>query len=214
MREMETALKCIAVWAEFKREKRYIVIKISDLMDVKRAINQEHLYSLDVILEFVEASRRSRGKKPLDCVVVESDWPEYEATWDTIEDRVVKGDEQMNCSCSATSLDGDGYYSARTRKAAKDSTCPECGKTIRKGEEYLFTTLFLDGAIHNSKMCKACESLVDNFFEEGYKFGQIIEDLESYLDNSWIEDLPSNCISKLHPDAKKVVCDILQRYQD
>jgi len=76
--------------SEFKREKRYIVIKISDLMDVKRAINQEHLYSLDVILEFVEASRRSRGKKPLDCVVVESDWPEYEATWDTIEDRVVK----------------------------------------------------------------------------------------------------------------------------
>lgn len=120
----------------------------------------------------------------------------------------------MNCSCNATSIDGDGYYTSRTRKAAKKHICPECGKTIEKGEEYLFSTLFIDGRICNSKMCKICESIVDQFFQDGYYCGQIKEDLESYLDNSWNEDLPSNCISKLHPKAKEMVCDMLQRYQD
>jgi hypothetical protein len=120
----------------------------------------------------------------------------------------------MNCSCSATSTDGDGYCSSRIRKAAKEHTCPECGKIIEKGEQYLFSTLFIDGGIHNSKMCKICESLVDQFFEDGYYCGRMRDDLESYLDNSWNEDLPSNCISKLHPTAKAIVCDLLQRYQE
>lgn len=120
----------------------------------------------------------------------------------------------MNCSCNATSIDGDGYYTSRTRKAAKQHICPECGKTIEKGEEYLFSTLFIDGGIYNSKMCKVCESLVDQFFQDGYYCGRIKEDLESYLDDSWNEDLPSKCISKLHPKAKEIVCDMLQHYQD
>jgi hypothetical protein len=120
----------------------------------------------------------------------------------------------MECSCNATSIDGDGYYSSRTRIAAKPSECPECGKIIEKGEEYLFTTLFLDGRIHNDKMCKICESIIDQFFQDGYYCGQIHDDLEAYLDSSWAEDLPSKCISRLHPKAKEKVCEILQRYQE
>ena len=120
----------------------------------------------------------------------------------------------MNCSCSAVSIDGDGYLSSRTRKAAKKSICPECGDEIKKGDEYLFATLFLDGGIYNNKMCKKCESIVDQFFPDGYYCGEVKDDLESYLDSTWIEDLPSSCISKLVPEARSVVCDILQRYQD
>ena len=37
--------------------------------------------------EYAE-QRRLKGKEPLDCVVVESDWPEYEPTWRAIEARV------------------------------------------------------------------------------------------------------------------------------
>lgn len=120
----------------------------------------------------------------------------------------------MECSCSAVTVDGEGYYSERTRIAAKKSLCPECGKTIEKGEAYLFTTLFIDGKIHNAKMCEICESIIRQFFPDGYYYGQIIEDLESYLDNSWVDDLPSKCIVKLHPKAREMVCEILQRYQD
>ena len=32
--------------------------------------------------------RTGIGKPPLDCVVVEADWPEYEPTWKAIEARV------------------------------------------------------------------------------------------------------------------------------
>ena len=120
----------------------------------------------------------------------------------------------MNCSCSATSIDVDGYFSSRTRTAAKESVCPECGDKISRGDDYLFTTLFLDGGIYNSKMCKKCESIVDQFFSEGYYCGKIKDDLESYLDASWLDDLPSTCISKLAPAAKELVCDMLQRYQE
>lgn len=37
--------------------------------------------------EYAE-QRRLKGKKPLECVVVEKDWPEYEPTWKAIEARV------------------------------------------------------------------------------------------------------------------------------
>lgn len=120
----------------------------------------------------------------------------------------------MNCSCSASSYDGDGYYSSRHRIAAKESKCPECGRTIKKGEKYLFMTTFYEGSIVNNKVCKDCESIINNFFEDGFMYGSIYEDLESYIDAAWNDDLPSNCISKLTPDAKESVCDILQRYQE
>ena len=120
----------------------------------------------------------------------------------------------MNCSCSATSIDVDGYFSSRTRTAAKESVCPECGDKILKGDTYLFGSLFLDGGIYNSKMCKKCESIVDQFFHDGYYTGKIKEDLKGYLDSAWIDDLPSSCISKLIPEAKEVVCNLLQRYQE
>lgn len=121
----------------------------------------------------------------------------------------------MKCSCSAMSLDGsDGYWSERYRVAAKDQICPECKGKIAKGEKYVFGTLFINSEIRNSKMCVRCESVVNQFFPDGYYVGQIWEDLELYFDSSWIDDLPSNCLANLHPDARAAACDILQRYQD
>jgi hypothetical protein len=120
----------------------------------------------------------------------------------------------MECSCTARSIDEDGYYSDRTRRAEKQTTCPECGAIIEKGEEYLFSTLFMDGRIYNSKMCKNCESITKQFFSDGWMIGSIISDLESYLDAVWLNDLPSSCISKLSPKAKDLVCDILQNFQE
>ena len=119
----------------------------------------------------------------------------------------------MDCSCSATSIEGEGYFISRYRTAAKESVCPECGDKIKKGDMYLFSTHFIDGDICNSKMCKTCESIADQFFPDGYYCGQIIQDLESYIDDAWIDDLPSSCISKLNPAGRDLVCDIMQRYQ-
>jgi len=67
---------------EFKREERYIVLKIKDLEALP-----EHPYH--AVRRFVE------GIVPLlpqrNYVVIEDDWPEYELVWGMIERRVGKG---------------------------------------------------------------------------------------------------------------------------
>ena len=70
------------------RENRYLVIKRSDLERIKFAIKPEAWAAYETIEKLVSISRENEGKPPLCCVVVESDWPEYEPTWDAIEKRV------------------------------------------------------------------------------------------------------------------------------
>ena len=67
---------------EFKQEERYIVFKLSDLGNSLKGDEIRRLAR-----EYAE-HRQQSGKPPLDCVVVESGWPEYEPTWRAIEARV------------------------------------------------------------------------------------------------------------------------------
>lgn len=67
------------------REYRYMVFK---LKDIKAALTQDERDILERLLDDVYAYRVGEGKAPLECVVVESDWPEYEPTWKAIEERV------------------------------------------------------------------------------------------------------------------------------
>lgn len=59
---------------KFKREERYIVLKISDLTE------DEYNHIEDYI--------ENHSIKCRDCVLVESDWPIYEQVWDMIEQMV------------------------------------------------------------------------------------------------------------------------------
>jgi hypothetical protein len=68
--------------SEFKREQRYIVIKISDAKD---ALDDWQLHELQYLLDIVSKGRSRKGKPRLKCVVVESDWPIYEQVWDMIK---------------------------------------------------------------------------------------------------------------------------------
>jgi hypothetical protein len=72
----------------FKREDRYFVFKRSDLLP-------HQAKGLDDLRATANKIRGIRGKPPLECVVVESDWPEYETVWDMIQGRV-EG-EQAEC---------------------------------------------------------------------------------------------------------------------
>lgn len=77
--------------SEFRRENRYIVIKRSDLKNVPvnyRAALVEPMLSL-----LSHLPRR-------EYVVVESDWPEYQATWEAIERRV-QATSQANATAKA-----------------------------------------------------------------------------------------------------------------
>lgn len=69
----------------FEREQRYIVFKLSDM---RKHLEPSDLFNLQQIGRTVAAGREQDGKTPLQCVVVESDWPEYEPTWQAIEARM------------------------------------------------------------------------------------------------------------------------------
>lgn len=68
-----------------RREHRYMVIKIND---AREYLTENDGELLDRILDKVAQGRAKKGKPPLECVVVEHDWPEYGPTWAAIAARV------------------------------------------------------------------------------------------------------------------------------
>lgn len=68
-----------------QREHRYLVLKYKDVL---KHLNETEQRSLIELSKKVDAGRRRRRKGPIECVVVESDWPEYEPTWAAIEKRM------------------------------------------------------------------------------------------------------------------------------
>ena len=70
---------------EFTRGARYVVLKNADIM---QCLTVNELIQLRYIQARVGEHRAKLGKPLLDCVVVESDWPEYEPTWNAIEMRM------------------------------------------------------------------------------------------------------------------------------
>lgn len=73
-----------------EREERYIVLKKSDLKAAVASgrLLPEDLDEINNLQASLTTQRFLDGKKPFECVVVESDWPEYEKVWRMIEDRV------------------------------------------------------------------------------------------------------------------------------
>ena len=70
---------------KFEREERYLVFKLAD---VEKDFFPSEISQLLRLYETQQNRRKQRGKPPLECVVVEKDWPEYEPTWKAIEARV------------------------------------------------------------------------------------------------------------------------------
>lgn len=66
----------------FQRECRYGVIKFSD---ANAALTEGEREQLAALMTKVAGHRIEQGKAPLECVVVESDWPIYDATWAAVE---------------------------------------------------------------------------------------------------------------------------------
>ena len=123
----------------------------------------------------------------------------------------------MQCSCGVNNWREDEEqigYKERKLKAAKDHICPECHGTIKKGDYFIFASIFWDAKISNNKMCMDCAAIANEFFPDGWVFGQIFDDLYYYFEEHWVNDLPSNCLSKLPPGARDYVCDMLQEFQE
>jgi hypothetical protein len=94
-----------------QRENRYIVIKEADAKNILGPLNYKLLHT---IADSIERGRSIKGKAPLECVVVESDWPEYEPVWNMIAARV----DDHNASNGVTAVPG-GPNSAVLRDYAR-----------------------------------------------------------------------------------------------
>lgn len=57
-----------------KLEPRYFVMKMSD---IHGALNSHDIRRLNEMMRKVIAFRAKRGQTPMECVVIEADWPEY-----------------------------------------------------------------------------------------------------------------------------------------
>ncbi len=71
----------------FIREYRYMVFKLTD---IKFALTRDERDLLEHLMGKAHGYRRDCGKRPFECIVVESDWPEYEPTWEAIEKRMME----------------------------------------------------------------------------------------------------------------------------
>ena len=69
---------------KFKRENRYFVLKFKDIHSI---LDESEHQALHEICNKIELHRLKNDRGALECVVVESDWPEYEPTWKAIEER-------------------------------------------------------------------------------------------------------------------------------
>lgn len=78
--------KCREELKPFKREVRYVVVKINDIKAA--GCTQGEIDAFNVVCDKAAISRLADGKPSLECVVVEHDWPEYEIVWKMIRDRM------------------------------------------------------------------------------------------------------------------------------
>ena len=77
--------------SEFKKEDRYLVIKRTDMLLANSKLSQDEIDTFNKVTDVIMMARDEQGKPPLNCVVVESDWPEYDTVWNMIEKRVLNG---------------------------------------------------------------------------------------------------------------------------
>ncbi len=63
--------------SEFKLEERYMVLKLNKFSKEKKLLLQNYMRGLGIPKEAF-----------VDCIVIEEDWPEYQAALDSIRERV------------------------------------------------------------------------------------------------------------------------------
>ncbi|QDH49049.1 hypothetical protein PHYNN_217 [Pantoea phage Phynn] len=151
---------------EMERELRYDVVKRKDLEAciAEGVISEEENATLQTILEKLYKHRADLGKEPLECVVVESDWPEYEQVWSMIENRVQCEIEAaiMEQTFGPNSIPPDlPYFYVVDGKSLVCSDAHTVHRLLKySGYKYriLYSTEPFDlGAVHETSWCSSPE---------------------------------------------------------
>ena len=116
--------------------------------------------------------------------------------------------------CSTVLVDIDSYSTNLSQshpRARKEHRCGECRKTIVKGEVYLREVNIHDGQVMTDKTCQDCVSIRNEFFKDGYWYGQVIDLLNEHIFDSQ-GDISENCLVALTPGAQEKVCEMIENY--
>lgn len=70
-------------------------IGFSKKRDVNRALTEAEKTHLSIAAYETRRQREKDRKPPLECAVIESDWPEYQFVWRLIEERVLHPDVSL-----------------------------------------------------------------------------------------------------------------------
>jgi len=118
----------------------------------------------------------------------------------------------MECSCTVD-VYVDDYckclLAPRISKALLLHKCNECNEEIQINEEYLFEITKYDGVISTHTTCLSCYSIRQVFFSSGWYYGQLIEDMETFVIDCGGE-LSVPCLLQLTPRARGMVCDMIE----
>lgn len=120
-----------------EREIRYVVLKLTD---IEKHLDDHQKSKLKAILFELEAGRSLDGKQPLECVVVESDWPEYELTWQAIEARV-DGKTAWTADQYKQRIQMDNYIISTNVLAMVAASCLISRDDSEKANEWLLNGL-------------------------------------------------------------------------
>lgn len=115
---------------EFKREERYIVFKVSDLGNSLKGDD------IRVLAREYAKYRQSKWKPPLECLVVESDWPEYEPTWKAIAARMTGRaiEAEVLQAQEPVAMDDTTYSMLHLSAPQPPAPCPKCENDARRSE--------------------------------------------------------------------------------
>lgn len=114
------------------------------------------------------------------------------------------------CSCVYDDID-HGCYTLKdvNYRAKEDLFCCECSRIIQKGKDYNYSQIISEGTIKTYKTCLDCLSIRKSFFQCGWFYKILIDDLKYHIDEM-CGRISSDCIVSLTPRAKDIVCDMIQ----
>jgi len=119
----------------------------------------------------------------------------------------------MDCACVYVDTDCDGptVHTAEKRKARKPHKCTECRRVISHGETYLHEKGLWEGRWETYKTCAECLEIRNEFFCDGWLYGEVMTDFREYVSSGY-GDVSESKIADLSPSARTVVCGVIEAY--
>jgi len=114
--------------------------------------------------------------------------------------------------CATVACDVDEWCTVLEEKqptARKPHKCRECKETIATGEKYNLEVTLFDGKITRYKTCLDCMSIRNEFFKEGFFYGETRWMLENHIKDCF-GDISETTIKGLTPGAREVVCEMIE----